>query len=416
MLPSSEEAILGIAMYDSVARGAMVAALRKEHFRVPEHQTIFELIEKQHSKDGPADPATLNAIHGKGDIAGTLCDLDCKRPITLNPDAFINALLERDWRSSVLGETQQVLLSVERQRDVSIDALTEKFRMKPTANGLGIENPALARISFDDLEGRMADRLDGRKSYLSTGWGQLDSLIHGFGFSTFTVLAGRPGAGKTSLALHFALKALEQRTPTAFCTWEMTEKELLRKMLANLSQVGLSKMLEGDLTDEEVDRYKFAWRKFQEYPFVVFNSLPDLDTVCAEITRFVARKNIRLVFVDYLGLIPTRTKHNTPRERMMEITRRLKKLASDLKIPIVGLAQLRRPGTTGNKFAPTKDDLKESGSLEEDADNVVLIWKQEVEKTGRFRNHLLVDKARNGTEGRVEFKADFATNRFWEEA
>lgn len=413
-MPTAEEAILGMAMYDATARGAMIGALRAENFRVPANRTIFSLIERQHLANRPTDPSTLNALHGQADIAGTLCDIDCKRPITLNPDAFINSLLERDWRDEILNETQKVLSHVERRNDFSIDDLSDKFRARPTATGLGIENPTLVDIADDDLNGRIRDKRAGLKSYLSTGWGQLDAKIHGFGFSTFTVLAGRPGSGKTSLALHFALNALRRNTPTIYCTWEMTEKELLRKMLSSISRVDLAKMLEGDLTDHDVDCYNEARDVFKNYPFTVFNSLPDLETVCAEIRRYKIRKNARLVFVDYLGLIPTRTKHNSPRERMIEITRRMKQLAAELEIPIVGLAQLRRPPPSHQDKAPCKDDLKESGSLEEDADNVLLIWRRYDEATKRFFNNLLIEKARHGETGNIPYKAYFATNSFEE--
>ena len=413
-LPTAEEAILGMAMHDVNARGAMIGALRAENFRVPVNRTIFGLIEKQHQANKPSDPATLNAIHGQGDIAVALCDIEYKRPITLNPDAFINNMLERDWRAEILDETQKVLSQVERRNDFSIDDLSDKFRARPTATGLGIENPRLVEIADDDLNGRIRDKRAGIKSYLSTGWGQLDAKIHGFGFSTFTVLAGRPGAGKTSLALHFALNALKKGTPTIYCTWEMTEKELLRKMLSSISRVELAKMLEGNLTDDDVDKYNEARDVFKNYPFTVFNSLPDLETVCAEIRRYKNRKNARLVFVDYLGLIPTRTKHNSPRERMIEITRRMKQLAAELEIPIVGLAQLRRPPPSMQEKAPCKDDLKESGSLEEDADNVLLIWRRYDAGSNKFFNNLLIEKARHGETGNIPYKAYFATNSFEE--
>lgn len=412
---TDEEAILGMAMYDGKARAAMLASLNEEHFRVPDHKRVFKLIQGLHSRGMACDPVTLLSADQRRDLAPLLADLDCKRPLTLQPDVFINALLEREWRSRFLNEAGRVVSVAERSPEaLSIDSLNDTFRARPMATGLGVENPDLANIAADDLETRMVDYAEGRRSYISTGWGQLDALIHGFRYGSFTVLAGRPGAGKTSLGLHFALNALFKGVPTLYCTWEMTERELVRKMLSSLGRIPISKLMDGTVSDEEANRYIKAKHDFERLPFVVFQSLPDLDAVCAEVRRYAIRSNAKLAFVDYLGLVPTKTQHKTPRERMIEVTRRMKLLANELEIPIVGLAQLRRPPTKNQNLPPSRDDLKESGSLEEDADNVLLIWRKHDEQTNKFTNTMIVDKARHGTEGRVLFNANFAINSFAE--
>lgn len=413
--PNDEEAILGMAMFDEGARRKMLGALQRENFRDAERQTVFALIAAEHSEGRSCEPAKLNSAHGNGDIAMTLCDLDCKRPISLEPDFFINRILERDWYQRFAMEARKLAQTAQTTREVDLSALEKAHREKPTATGKGLENPLLMEIAIDDLEGRILDHQQGRKSYLSTGWGQLDGAIGGWKHGTFSVLAGRPGAGKTSLALHFALNALRQNTTTLFCSWEMTEKELLRKLLAAEGRIPLRKIDQGTVSDEEMDRYARAVEQFKNYPFVVFNALPNIDDVCAEIRRYHQRRNARLVFVDYLGLIQTTTRHNSKREEMIEITRKMKALALELQIPIVGLAQLRRLSQpNGKDRAPSKDDLKESGSLEEDADNVLLLWRKEDDKSGKVQNFMIVAKARHGSEAKIEYHADFSKNQFEE--
>ena len=260
----------------------------------------------------------------------------------------------------------------------------------------------------DNLSDRVVNYRQGKLVGIPTGIRQLDDCIYGWNPGALYTVAARAGVGKTTLACNIAIEAALRKYVVVFYTVEMSAEEILEKKLSRLAKVDISKMILGSLTNAESAMVEDAIARHADLPiFIRSLRAPRLDAVLNDIRTFVRREKASLVIVDYVQLIKSVAKGRARHEEVSEITGALKELARELQVPIILLAQLNRKATESEE--PDVTHLKDSGSIEQDSDVVLLIFKDS------FDQHWLkVAKNRKGRPGLMKIHADLAINYFGE--
>lgn len=258
---------------------------------------------------------------------------------------------------------------------------------------------------FDKIE--QAAQTKGTITGLETGFRKLDTQLSGLQPSDLILIAARPSVGKTAFVLNLTETiAVKHNIPVAIFSLEMSSEQLVNRILSQNSMVSSQKIRIGDLTDNE-------WANIVESANIIGNSniiiddtpgisIGDMRSKCR---KFKLEHDIQLVIVDYLQLMTTNTPHGSREQEIAEISRTLKGIARELNVPVIALSQLNRASETREDRKPIMADLRESGSIEQDADVVMLMsryYDKEKKEEDRNRIILNVAKQRNGPVGEVE--------------
>jgi len=251
-----------------------------------------------------------------------------------------------------------------------------------------------------------------------SGFTDLDHLTAGFQPSDLIILAARPSMGKTSLALDFArYAALHQKTPTAIFSLEMSKEQLGMRMLCAEARINSSKLRTGFIARSDWPKLTTAAGRLSEAPLFIDDSpgLSVLD-VRARARRLAAEQDLKLIIVDYLQLMHSRAASESRQLEVSEISRGLKALAKELNVPIIALSQLSRAVESRTDKRPLLSDLRESGAIEQDADVVAFIYRDEVynpEGDDVGTAEVLIRKQRNGPIGEVKLSFEHQYTRFY---
>ncbi|MEZ3421889.1 MAG: DnaB-like helicase C-terminal domain-containing protein, partial [Eubacterium sp.] len=257
---------------------------------------------------------------------------------------------------------------------------------------------------------------------VSTGFGALDKYITGLNKSDFILIGARPAMGKTSFALNLAQNVtMTAKKKCIFFSLEMSKKQLADRLLSSYAGIPSQKLLTGELDKDEWARLGNAAGAFNDVELYL-DDTPSI-TVPEIKSRVMRMKNVDIIIIDYLSLIQSATKRDNRAQEVSEITRHLKMLAKDINIPVVCCAQLNR-GTEGRgkSHKPQLSDLRESGSIEQDADIVMFLYREEYykgeldeekqEDVDVSKTELIVAKNRHGPTGSIEMTFDKEFTRF----
>ena len=278
---------------------------------------------------------------------------------------------------------------------------------------------AVMHIFEEQLMFRLQHR--GVLSGVATGIGELDQLTGGLQRSDLIVLAARPGMGKTAFALQLALHAaMHNDVPVGFFALEMPGHQLAQRIVGNRARVDSMRIRDGELNDAEIAKAVAAMAELAEYPILIDDS-PSLTVLelRGKARRMHLEHTIGLLIVDYLQLMSSATYRDNRVQEITEITRSLKSLARELNIPVVACAQLSRAVEQRPNPTPRLSDLRESGSIEQDADVVVFLHEPErddevIGKPVDLR--LTIAKQRNGPVGEMNLRFIRSLGRFEEVA
>ncbi|MGD9797592.1 MAG: replicative DNA helicase [Acidimicrobiia bacterium] len=411
----AEESLLGAML---LSRDAIVAAtevgLGAEEFYKPAHGHVFEAITSLYGAGEPADPVTvaeelrrsglLDAIGGRS----LLLTLQAGTPATSNAGRYAriiseNAQLRRLIR--VAGEIAElgyglpddVAAAVDRAESMVFDVA----QRRSTDTTVAIKD--LLDVSLTRLEMlyEKGDRITG----LPTGFQGLDEIMSGLQPGSLVVVGARPAMGKTAFGLGMASHAaLEVNRPVLFFSLEMSHLEITQRILSAEARVDSSKMRNGRLAEADWTKLSHAIGRLAEAPLFIDD---DPQTTIMEI-RSKARRlksregDLALVVVDYLQLMTGRTSAENRQVEISEISRGLKILARELEVPVVALSQLSRQLEMRADKRPMLSDLRESGAIEQDADVVMFLYRDEVynaDSPDRGTAEILISKHRSGPTG-----------------
>ena len=261
-----------------------------------------------------------------------------------------------------------------------------------------IKEESLKEQIIDTLE-MIEKNMKNKNDYsLYTGMLDLDQLTCGLHNEELTIIGARPGMGKTTFALQIADYIAKKKIPVMFISLEMSEEQIITKLIAKETRINSTKMRLGTLTDQEAVKVYEAGAELEEKSLYITSNLRTIQQIEVEARKMKNKKNIGLIIIDYIQLIKSSQKFNLREQEVADITRTLKLLTLELKIPIIGLCQLNRNAT---RQEPMLSDLRESGAIEQDADNVIFIYQEEEIDAAAPVVTIKLAKQRAGSTGKV---------------
>ncbi len=454
-----EQALLGAILVDNRAIERVSALLRAEYFYDPLHQRLYEVMLASFERGGMIiTPLTLHAAMkadpGLVEVGGLgyLANLAQAAPALPNVRDYARILHDLALRRALIQIGEDV-----------VNTAYEAPHEKPPHKQIEEAEKALYRISETARTGegpidfaealkravesaQRAQARGGRISGVSSGFADLDSLLGGLQPSDLLILAGRPGMGKTALATNIAFNAaryyaqdmaagiaVPKGAPVLFFSLEMAAQQLSARILSEQTEIEMSKIRSGRFSDSEWELFVLKMQDLSTLPLYIDDTGGiSIAQIAARSRRFRREKGIGLVVVDYLQLIePTRRQDNRVQE-VTEITKGLKNLAKELNVPVLALSQLSRGVDSREDRRPVLSDLRESGSIEQDADVVMFVyreayylktrkpdeddpeftkWSEKMDKMGHLAD-VLVEKHRHGPTTRIELFFDDRFTRF----
>lgn len=424
----AERSVLGGMMLSKDALADVSEMLDPQDFYRPAHATIFTVVISLFGAGQPADAITVAAElqrQGKLEQVGgraVLHDLVSSVPTAANASyyativheqAMLRRLVETGTRIAQLGYTTDggdvaELLNL---------AQSEVYSMSDSKTSN--EYASLYEIIpglVEELE--MNSARDGQLAGLSTGFHDLDKVLLGLRPNQMIIVAARPGMGKTTLAMDFCRHiAIQENKPVAFFSLEMNRNELAMRMLSAESEVWLSKLISGELEQRDWERISRTLERVNQAPLYVDDS-PNLTMmeIRSKARRMRQQHGIQLIVIDYLQLLTSGGRSPESRQQeVSEFSRSIKLLAKELEIPIIAIAQLNRETERRDSKKPQVSDLRESGSLEQDADVVILINRpKDRDEMGALPPaQVIVGKNRSGpTSDDIELEFQGSLTRF----
>ena len=413
----AEQAVLGSMLTDNDAVMAAVEVLKEDAFYREDNKIIYQAILNLYSKSEPIDIITLKdelESMGKFEQVGGfeyLASLPDKVPTTANVQKYIKIVEEKSVLRNLIKTANEIIeLGYNPTEDVEdiMDGAEEKIfdimQSKNTKSYTPIKDVLVE--SFTNLE-----KLYNQKQHVTgvpTQFYDLDDKTAGLHGSELILVAARPAMGKTAFALNIATNAaLRANVPVAIFSLEMSKDQLVNRMLCSEAMVDSNKVRTGKLDEEDWTKLAEAIGPLSEAGVYIDDtpgiSVMEIRTKCRKLKM---EKNIGLVVIDYLQLISGSNKRNGSREQeISEISRSLKVLAKELNVPVIALSQLSRAVEQRDDHRPMLSDLRESGAIEQDADIVMFLYRDDYynkESAEKDIAEVIIAKQRGGSTGTVK--------------
>lgn len=244
---------------------------------------------------------------------------------------------------------------------------------------------------------------------LYTGITDLDDKILGLHNQELTVIGARPGVGKTTLALQIAQNIARKGKNVTIISLEMSDKQLIQKLIASKARINSYKMRRGTLEESDFEKISNVSADISKLPITLISNATTIQKIETIIRKLKNKNQLDLIIIDYIQLIKNNKKLPSREQEVADITRTLKLLSLELNIPIIGLCQLNRNAT---KAEPTLADLRESGSIEQDADNVMFLYQEKEDTSNVVDVTLKIAKQRAGEIGKVQLKFNKPNSEF----
>lgn len=418
----AEKSLLGSLLLDKESINRVADILDSEDFYSRAHQLIYEHIVKLYEKREPIDVLSVtNSLRNSKQLdnvggAGYLASLVNSVPTSAHAVNYAKIVQRKKILRDMLDSAHEII-GLSHKEDEDVEELLDQAEQRLFSVSQRSVQQNLIPIgqtltsAFDRLEG--LHRGDGTLRGKSTGFVDMDNITAGLQDSNLIILAARPSLGKTTLALDIA-RNVAQEHPVGFFTIEMSREEVTDRLIAAESGVSLFKMRTGRLSSDgegnDFEKIGIALDSLAKSKlFIEDSSSPTVLQMRAMARRLQAEHGLGLIVVDYLQLMrPTRNYENEV-QQITEISRSLKALARELSVPVLAVSQLSRSVESRTDQRPKLSDLRSSGSIEQDADLVMFIYREDkVKQDSEKKNvaEILISKHRNGPTGEIELFFD----------
>lgn len=433
----AEQSLLSCLLIDKNAVVKIIDILSEKDFYKNSHQTIYAAVRELFSKQEPIDTLTLaNKLESKNVLAQIggrtyLAQLSNFVATSSNVEEYAKIIQHKATLrrlQAAASEISELSFHEDEDVDILLDDVEKKiFQISQNyskAAFVGIEN--LLSEAFERID--ELHKQSGKLRGLPTGFKDLDNLLAGLQKSDLVILAARPSVGKTTLALDMArMAAISSKEPVGIFSLEMSKEQLVDRMLCAQANVSLWKMRTGNLSDRDNDndfsKIGEAMGQLSEAPIFIDDSASStVMDIRAKARRLKMDKGLGLIIIDYLQLMQGRSKSSDNRvQEVAEISRGLKGIARELNVPVVALSQLSRAVEMEKPAIPKLAHLRESGSIEQDADVVMFVYRKAADRNYRFEDlsdeekhsaQIYVAKHRNGPTGKVDLFFDAETTSF----
>jgi replicative DNA helicase len=412
----AERSVLGSMLRDNGIIGDVVQIARLENFYSDAHQKIFQAIVALYDKAHPADLVTLAEYLKEQkqieDIGGYpyLAELWDAAPTAANAEYYARIVRDKAIVRNLIHASNEILRDAYEQSQPADELLGDAEKKIFEIAELGVTGQTYTlqqalKEAYDRIDLRHTRDAHDPASGVASGFVDLDEKTAGFHNSELVILAARPSVGKTALALNLARHmAVEEKHPIFFVSLEQSRIELAERLLCCQARVDSHKLRKGHLASDEMQRLIEAGGVLGKAKLFIDDTPGQgMLRIAANARRLKMRHHIRTVFVDYLQLIEPDNRRDNRQEQVATISRRLKFLARELQIPVVALAQVNRSSEDRQDHRPRLADLRESGSLEQDADTVMMLHRPEMYEPGQHEGtvEVIIAKQRNGPTGEI---------------
>ncbi len=430
----AEKAVLGAMMVDEDAQRVGLSSLIEEDFYVPSNRLVFDCMKRLNGKNLPIDITTLTddlVSMDKLEVVGGVAGLTAlaRGVVVPNLDSYIIILKEKKNLRDILDLINQITDDISNKTITNSDEYLDEVEKKVMA--IARNRQAENFITTKDLIAMINERYKAGRNKLigvTSGYSDLDRYSEGFQNGDVIILAARTSVGKSQFAVNLALNAASiTGRPVGFFSIEMPAIQIMTRMLATTSMLDSGKLKTFNMSDEDFIKFEEGARKIANLDIYFDDTskrMLDIQTNARKLKS--QHPDLAVIFIDYLQMIvPTKQSKADGRTQIVgELSREVKNLARELDVPIVCLAQLSRSAAEkGEKKSkddrnkkPSLIDLRESGSIEQDADMVMLLHRESYYDTTNTETlvqaDLIIAKNRNGRTGEVHFTFDLATGAF----
>ncbi|MDK2886520.1 MAG: replicative helicase [Thermosipho sp. (in: thermotogales)] len=421
----AEQAVIGSILIDPEAIENVISIVRSEDFYDNRHVEIFKAIEELYDENIPIDVISIcDRLKTKGKlemVGGELyvAQLADGVPTSAHAETYAQIVRDKSILRSLISAASRVV--EEAMTDSDVDEILDnaervifEIAESKTSKTYQPLNTILHEV-FENLESLRDKMKKGTSSLITgipTGYRLLDELTSGFHKSDLIIVAARPSVGKTAFALNIARNmAIKADVPVGIFSLEMSREQLAQRLLGMEALIELQKIRRGHLTDEEWQKLLHATGKLYKANIIVDDEANlDPRSLRAKARRMKKEYGVEAIFIDYLQLMSIRSFRENRQQEISEISRSLKLLARELDVAIIALSQLSRAVEQREDKRPRLSDLRESGSIEQDADMVLFLYREEYYKKEKtvepHETEIIIGKQRNGPIGTIKLIFD----------
>jgi len=389
-----ERAVLSAIIFDPETYEDIASKLMSHDFYLPFHQHIFTAMEELNREEKPIDEEFLRSklmSMGKFDEVAML-DLLSANPIS-NTAAYLSEIKAKSSKralATLATEIKKVVIEDDLPAE-DVMNLVEKKLYEITQNNTNVdfrESKEITLAMMDEIE-RLKSQGNSKLIGTDTGFHNLNEKTSGFGKGDLVIIAARPAMGKTAVVLNMALKAIERNEGVAFFSLEMPAEQLMLRLLSAKTSIPLQQLRVGDLRDEQWTQLSMATDELsQKKLFVDDGGYATIHQVRSKLRKLKTQHpEISVAIIDYLQLMSGDGREGRQQE-VSEISRGLKQLARELQIPIIALSQLNRGLEARDNKRPMLSDLRESGAIEQDADIILFVYRDNVYKESQLKERI----------------------------
>lgn len=425
----AEKSLLGALLLDKEAINRVADIIKPEDFYQRSHQLVCEAAFYLFERHEPIDLLSLSNKLGEmgvlEQIGGLayLTSLVSSVPTSAHVSTYAKIVQRKKMLRDLIDAAHHII-GLGHQEEEDVETLLDEAEKKlfAVSQKSMVKNFTDVGSNLDMAMERITTQHDGSLRGHKTGYLDLDNTLGGLQKSDLIILAARPSVGKTAFAVNLAYNIAKQKVPVGIFSMEMSIDQVIDRFIALAGGVSLHDMRTGKLSQEqdELLRVTMACDELKNFPIYIDDSpSPNILQMRTMARRLQAEHGLGLIIVDYLQLMSGRRNYDSPVQMVTEISRGLKGLAKELNIPIIALSQLSRAIESRDGHRPKLSDLRDSGSIEQDADLVMFIHREDknkgrdqVDPSKHNMAELIIAKHRNGPTAEIKFRIDPTTLRF----
>lgn len=413
----AEQSVIGSMLIDNETISIAAEKLTAEDFYQYQYGIIFDAIVSLYNSNTSVDIITVQNKLKESNVAPELYSIEfignivASVPTSANIRSYADIVLEKSLLRKTIKATEDIANRCYQDKesvdDIMDDAEKNIFKISQESRSSGdfVDISDAVFRTFQSIQA--ASKSKGAVTGIRTGFTDLDYITAGLQRSDLILVAARPAMGKTAFALSMAeYIAVKSKIPTAVFSLEMSDTQLVKRMMAMDANVDLHNINTGELTGAEWQSLIESVQNIGESKLFLIDNLSGLTItdICSKCRKLKLEHDLGLVIIDYLQLIESGRRSESRQQEIANISRALKSLARELNIPVIALSQLNRGVETREDKRPKLADLRESGAIEQDADIVMFLYRDEVynpDENNKGKAELIIGKHRNGSIGTV---------------
>ncbi|WP_143314791.1 replicative DNA helicase [Clostridium sp. HBUAS56017] len=402
----AEEAVLG-CIINNIDKLLFVGdVLDIEDFYWEKNKLIFKIIKKLYEKNINVDLITLlEEIKASGDVEvcggiSYITKLSVDGAFNNNINDYIRIIKDKANRRKLINVGKEIVLKSYEECEVNEVINEAEDLLHKISNNKNLENIEPVKVVLKEALNKIKETCTLEDDILgnSTGFLEIDETISGLQKGDFIVIAARPSMGKTAFALNIGQYASKKASVLIFSI-EMTKKQLMERLLSSKCLIQFNNIKNGNLNDEEISKLVLSTNDLENRKVFIDDKTTNLLEMKAKCRYLKIKEGLDIVIIDYLQLVEGMEKSYSREQEIAKISRELKKLAKNLDVTVIALSQLSRAAEQRNDHRPILSDLRESGSIEQDADIIMMLYRDEYyNKNSKDKNiaEIIIGKNRNG--------------------